>query len=343
MAVVEGNLELSGTRMLWWKAKYSGDFCDPVACHPSYDPPAPMLYSAANGLSAAVTGPVAAQAGRALGELPRLCGQRERDLAKGPVQQRPYSGESSRRASGERTSRSMTTTFPGRPVWPARRTTAPCIDRCLPQHGDEDRGCPDHHPEHAADRDVRRSRRVRRIRRPLPLDRDAEGSTSRHHRNRRRRPDPEHAGSPSTTRRWRGSARTVSPRSAPNSAFVAPPRFLGNAVGPTSFQSGGRELGAGVLDQQGAHHLQSHDQVRDYGSPGAHLSDDHRLGTSWLERSGFGWASGRQGHLYLDSRWQRLRRDAPLVDQRHSPDQRHHQGHLSSCRAGGATPGCPHD
>ncbi|WP_112246801.1 hypothetical protein [Kribbella monticola] len=58
VAIVDGNLQLSGTRMLWWKAKYRGEGCDMAACFPLYDPPVPMLYSAANGVSATVTGPV---------------------------------------------------------------------------------------------------------------------------------------------------------------------------------------------------------------------------------------------------------------------------------------------
>lgn len=45
-------LQLSGTRLLWWKGKYSGVICDPPAiCTDRYDRVVPMLYDLRTGVS----------------------------------------------------------------------------------------------------------------------------------------------------------------------------------------------------------------------------------------------------------------------------------------------------
>jgi hypothetical protein len=49
-----GPLRLSGSRLLWWKGKYSGDVCDPVGppnCRPEYNNVVPMLYDLRTGVS----------------------------------------------------------------------------------------------------------------------------------------------------------------------------------------------------------------------------------------------------------------------------------------------------
>ena len=57
-AIPGEGIELSGSRLLWWRAVYDKEGCDMAACHPIYKPAVPMIYNLATGTSSPVTGPV---------------------------------------------------------------------------------------------------------------------------------------------------------------------------------------------------------------------------------------------------------------------------------------------
>ncbi|QNE21021.1 hypothetical protein F1D05_27820 [Kribbella qitaiheensis] len=58
VAVAGGRIQLSGTRLLWWRATYRGQVCDQVSCFPDYDPAVAMLYNVGTGVSSQVNGPI---------------------------------------------------------------------------------------------------------------------------------------------------------------------------------------------------------------------------------------------------------------------------------------------
>ncbi|TDU88400.1 hypothetical protein EV138_1944 [Kribbella voronezhensis] len=57
-AIVGSYLELSGSRLLWSRMAYDGEACDLAACWPDYRAAVPMVYNLATGTSSQLTGPV---------------------------------------------------------------------------------------------------------------------------------------------------------------------------------------------------------------------------------------------------------------------------------------------
>ncbi len=287
-AVVGDEIALSGSLLVWHQGKYTGDSCDLVGCVPTYGNVSTMLYSVRTGVSTPLTGPVdvlpVALWGNYLTYLDRTNAIWRRDLSSNAlVQVKTAGGATVNDVAVHDDYVAWSTCTPGSSDWCASSTvdarnmatkTAPLqLVTSSTQHIDLSGGHVLFDTYTGSNFPPTGTLKVMR------LGTTATGTVGTILSSSRFAVFDE-------TLAWIGPDRVA--RIGTNSAFVAPPRFLGNSLGAASFHPA-RGLGAGVRDQQGAHDLQSDDQIRDGGPPCPHCPTtigSARAGWNGLDSAG---------------------------------------------------------